>query len=110
MSTTEQGRGAESRVATQLEREGYKVISLNWRNRWCEIDIVAKKDHVVSFVEVKYRSSMNGGDGFEAITKRKLLRMQRAAEAWVQQENWSGEYQILVAAADINSIEIRELY
>ena len=52
-----QGAKAEKHVADYLVRNGFKIVASNWKTKWCEIDIVAKKDECVYFVEVKYRGS-----------------------------------------------------
>lgn len=108
MSTTESGRQAESRVADYLiKQEKWKILTKNWRNRWCEIDIVARHKNTVYFVEVKYRGSSKWGDGFEAITSTKLSRMARAAEAWVLINHWEGDYQLAAVRASDYTIELR---
>lgn len=81
--STEVGRHAEQIAAKHLESLGYRVHSLNWRTRWCEIDIVATKDSVVYFVEVKYRRTNTFGGGLDYITDRKLAQMHFAAEFWM---------------------------
>lgn len=98
MSTTERGRQAENAVAEYLKSQGYKVLEHNWRTRWCEIDVVAQKQKVVYFVEVKYRETTNQGDGLEYITPKKLNQMKFAAELWVTNHNWPGEYCLAAAA------------
>lgn len=108
MGTIGSGRQAESRVADYLrKREKWKILSQNWRNRWCEIDIVARHKNIIYFVEVKYRASSEWGDGFDAITPAKLSRMARAAEAWVLFNHWEGDYQLAAARASDDSIELR---
>ena len=81
--STEVGRHAEQVAAKYLEARGYRIHSLNWRTRWCEIDIVATKDGVVYFVEVKYRRTDAFGGGLDYITQRKLAQMHFAAEFWM---------------------------
>ena len=97
------GKLAESTAADYLALRGLKIIELNWRTRWCEIDIVAqssekigliKRAKIIHFVEVKYRASVAQGDGLEYITQKKQLQMQRAAEFWVNEHSWSGDYQL----------------
>jgi uncharacterized protein (TIGR00252 family) len=100
------GRDAEDRVARYLEQQGYKIVSQNWRTRYCEIDIVASKQKVVWFVEVKYRSSTAQGAGYEYVTDKKLQQMRFAAEFWVQSEKWTGEYRLAVASVDDQAIEM----
>ncbi len=78
------GSLAETAACEFLLSNGYTIIERNWRTRWCEIDIVAEKDHVVSFVEVKYRSSDLQGGGVAAVTPSKVRQMRFAAELWLR--------------------------
>jgi len=98
MTTTESGREAEDLVAKHLAKQGYKVLGKNWRSRWCEIDIVASLGNKVYFVEVKYRKNANWGDGVDAITAKKLTQMSFAAELWVSNNSWQGDYELMVAS------------
>lgn len=109
MSTTEIGRRAENIVAKTLKKQGYTVAAQNWRTRWCEIDIVATKKDIAYFVEVKYRKSDIWGDGIDAITDKKLQQMTFAAEIWVQANNWSGDYYLIVANVAGESPRLLEL-
>lgn len=92
MTTTSTGREAEDAAAVYLRKKGYKVLEQNWRTRWCEIDIVASQDNRVYFVEAKYRRSEAWGSGLEYITPKKLQQMRLAAEFWVSNHNWVGDY------------------
>jgi len=92
MNSTDTGRKAESTAKVYLEMRGYKIIEQNWRRPRCEIDIIAQKDGVIHFVEVKYRYDDEQGGGLEAITKTKLHQMTYAANTWVAETKWSGEH------------------
>lgn len=94
MSTTETGRKAEAAARVYLEMRGFKIIEQNWRRPRCEIDIVAEKDGVIHFVEVKYRFKDGQGSGLDAITPTKLKQMQRAAWTWVDETKWHGQYML----------------
>ena len=96
MNPTDIGRKAEIAASTYLEMRGYKIIERNWRRPRAEIDIVATKDGVVHFVEVKYRRTDEQGGGLEAVTPTKLKQMQRAAWLWVSETKWTGEYVLSV--------------
>lgn len=110
MSTTESGKIAEELVAKLLKAEKHKIIALNWRTRWCEIDIVSTHKKVVYFTEVKFRSSNAWGDGFSYITKKKLQQMKFAAEMWLSANDWKHESQLQAAAVDSEgTIEIVEI-
>lgn len=78
------GAIAEDMAANYLTRQGYTVIEQNWKTKYCEIDIVAQKDDIVYFVEVKYRKQPNQGGGLAAITSKKLQQMTFAAKIYAQ--------------------------
>jgi Holliday junction resolvase-like predicted endonuclease len=70
-------------------------LEQNWRTRWCEIDLIATKRHVVYFVEVKYRRNTAFGGGLEYITPRKLAQMHFAAEFWISRnQKVVGDYRL----------------
>ncbi len=106
MKHNEDGRSAEAKVAAYLETCGFKIVERNWKTTRCEIDIVANKASCMYFVEVKYRSNEFQGDGFDYITMAKLRQMQFAADIWVQQHNWQGEYVLSGAAVSGPDFEI----
>ena len=103
MTTFDTGRQAEATAAAYLKRQGCAIVAQNWRTRWCEIDVIAQRDKVVYFCEVKYRRTDNQGAGLDYITPKKLQQMRFAAEAWVHLTNWKGEYQL--AAIEISGPE-----
>ena len=100
MSTTTTGRNAEELVAEHLALGGHSIVAMNWRTRWCEIDIVSTKKKVVYFTEVKFRGSDDWGSGLEYITAKKQHQMEFAAEFWMADNKWSGEAQLLGAEVD----------
>lgn len=92
--STASGRLAEDAAATYLRGKGFEVIGQNWRTRWCEIDLIASKDSLIYFVEVKYRRSTDWGSGLEYITPKKLQQMDVAARFWVASHNGIGDYRL----------------
>src|SRR5258707_723202 len=86
MSTTETGRKAEKAAAIYLEMRGFKILEQNWRRPRAEIDIVAIKDGIIHFAEVKYRAREEQGRGLDAITSTKLKQMRRAAWLYFDEE------------------------
>lgn len=91
MQTTKIGRQSEAIAADYLKGLGHKIISQNWRTRYCEIDIVSEYKNKVYFTEVKYRKSSVWGDGLEAIDSKKLKQMEFAAEYWISNNNYKGQ-------------------
>lgn len=100
MTNYSAGHAAEKRAAEYLTERGYKIRQLNWKTRWCEIDIVAEKDGAIFFVEVKYRRNTKQGHGLDYITAKKLQQMEFAAELWVSQHRWGGDYALAGLGVD----------
>lgn len=98
--SVERGRLAEDAAAAFLQRKGCSIIARNWRTRHCEIDIVAVRDAIVYFCEVKLRSTNKQGHGLDYITPRKLAQMTFAADYWLARTGWSGECQLCAIEVD----------
>ncbi len=79
-TTKEIGNKAEDEASNHLIRNGHSIIDRNWKTKYCEIDIISKKDDTVYFTEVKYRKNPGSGDGMSYITKKKLNQMNFAAK------------------------------
>lgn len=109
MNSTIIGRQAEAQAAAYLKQRGYRVLQQNWRTRYCEIDIVAAKDSVVYFVEVKYRSQGRHGTGIDYITSSKLRRMQFAARVWISRYAWQGDYRLVAIEVDGTNFAVTRL-
>lgn len=93
MTNYAHGHEAEKIAAEWLQWQGYKILALNWHNTRAEIDIVARRKHEpLRFIEVKYRENLGQGGGFEYITAAKLRQMAFAAELYVAQAHYTGEY------------------
>lgn len=110
MSTTSIGREAEQSVARELVRQKHEILYMNWRTRWCEIDIVSKRKKTIYFTEVKFRGSSDWGSGIEYITQKKLKQMKFAAEFWLSENGWVNGSMLQAAEVDgsgnINFVEI----
>lgn len=100
------GEAAEDEATEYLKNNGFKIIDRNWKTKWCEVDIIALKDKVMHFVEVKYRRSNHQGGGFDYITPKKLRQMDLAARSWVEINEWQGEYVLSAAQVSGDNFEI----
>lgn len=105
MNTTSIGQQAETAAAQSLEVQDYKILQRNWRTRWCEIDIVASRYKRVYFIEVKYRKNAEQGTGLDYITAKKLKQMKFAAELWVSENQWRGDYSL--GAMEVTGLDFR---
>ena len=69
------GKRGEDEASSYLEREGYSILQRNWRKGHDEIDIVARKNDVIVFVEVKSRTSdINLDEVMTAGKEKSLIR------------------------------------
>ena len=80
MSTTK-GQSGEEQACRYLCRHGYEILDRNARLGRGELDIVAKKDDLLVFVEVKTHKSRESG--VLALHPDKCDRLQSAAESWL---------------------------
>ncbi|MDH3335524.1 MAG: YraN family protein, partial [Rhodospirillaceae bacterium] len=76
------GRRTETWAKWWLRIHGYKVVCQNFKTAQGEIDIIATRGGVLSFVEVKMRSNMD--DAFYAISSGQKKRIERAAEHFLK--------------------------
>ena len=74
------------RVArAHLEAKGYRIVATKVRTREGEIDVVAEREGIVAFVEVKTRRGEASGGALEALTPRQAERLLLLADAFAQQ-------------------------
>lgn len=81
------GRWGEQEAANYLCRRGYEVSARNVRTPYGEIDLVACKDGLTVFVEVKARTGRTFGPPEIAVTPRKQAHMLACAEFYAQQND-----------------------
>lgn len=75
-----QGKLAEDFAVRLLKDKGYSVIDRNFKSKFGEIDIIALKDGILIFVEVKARWSMKFGKPEDAVTPSKLWKIGKTGE------------------------------
>ena len=76
------GKWGEDAAVDFLVAAGYAIVERNWRLGHLEIDIIAMKDDRIVFGEVKTRKNPDD-DPFDAIDRRKMLRIANAANAYM---------------------------
>jgi putative endonuclease len=84
----ETGKLGEKAAASFLKSKGYRIIETNYRCRSGEMDIIARKDDCVVFVEVRTKTSLKYGTPEESITPTKALHLEKTAEFY--QQNHAG--------------------
>ncbi len=94
------GLWGENTAIHYLAENGYSIVAQNYRSRYGEIDIVAKKKSSLFFFEVKTRTSDKYGFPIEAVNTRKLDKMTHCAETFVLQNNYE-KYTLVLGVISI---------
>jgi putative endonuclease len=105
MNSREIGNLAEEKVVKFLEQNKYKIVERNFYSRFGEIDIIAFKDDVYHFVEVK------SGDTFEPIyniTPSKLQKIIKTMNLYLKKYKINKPYQIDAIIVKNDNIEMIE--
>lgn len=79
----ELGRFGEEKAAEHLISEGCVILERNFRCRLGEIDLIAEKDGILIFAEVKLRKSDVWGNPFEYVTADKQRKLILAAQYYL---------------------------
>ena len=82
------GHWGEERAAEFLQKEGYRIVVKNYRHRHAEIDLIAEKDKLLIFVEVKTRSGTGFGMPEEFVNYTKSRLIMKAAEHYIFDTDW----------------------
>ena len=77
------GKEGEDITAKYLSDKGYKILERNYHTRFGEIDLIASKNNVLAFVEVKLKHGDDFGTPEEMIGNSKLSQVQRMAEFYL---------------------------
>lgn len=74
-----------------LRRKGWRIVQRRFRNAHRDIDLVAERDGIVAFVEVKARRGEGFGGPVEAVGWRKQRELTRSALVWIDRHGRPSE-------------------
>lgn len=83
------GKAGEDTAVLFLSEKGYNIIKRNYAHRFGEIDIIAKNNEYLVFVEVKYRKNIKNGYPREAVNSKKQEKIRNTALAYISENNIS---------------------
>ena len=78
------GTKYEDQAAQLLISHGYAIKARNWISRFGEIDIIAEKDGITVFVEVRARTVSAYGTPIESISASKIAKIIKTSEAYIK--------------------------
>ncbi|MGL4483889.1 MAG: YraN family protein [Anaerovoracaceae bacterium] len=100
------GKFGESVATEYLKGLGYSILSRNFRGKAGEIDIIAKKDGLLLFIEVKSRRSLSFGIPSQAVNREKQKHIYAVAAEYLATHNvYYKERRNEVVEVYINHIE-----
>lgn len=106
MHTRARGNIAEERGCDYLRAKGFRIIDRNVYNRFGEIDIIAMRDNVLHFVEVKSGSTYE--QAVNNITPSKLQKLNRTIQSYLQQKRINLDYCIDALIVNDEGLELIE--
>ncbi|MBK8610754.1 MAG: YraN family protein [Chitinophagaceae bacterium] len=84
------GMKGELLAVAYLTEKGYGILHQNWRHAHWEVDIIAEKDSILHFFEIKTRLTKKFGHPEDAVDNRKIQNLINAAEEYLyQQPQWN---------------------
>ena len=100
MNNRRQGNDFEKLAASYLENIGMSILKMNFYCKMGEVDIIARDEDYLVFVEVKYRKSKATGSGFEAVSFNKMRKISRVADYYMSShhlnENTNVRFDVVV--------------
>jgi putative endonuclease len=79
----ELGKKGEDMAAQWLQLRGYTLLHRNWRHSHAEVDIIASKNNILHFIEVKARKTEAFGLPEESVGDKKMEMLMNAAEEFL---------------------------
>ena len=107
----ELGKLGEQEAAVYLQSKGYFIHDRNWHAGKLELDIIAEKNGVMTFVEVKTRRNNHFGNPVSAITDKKIQHILASANAYMiyKKCNLPVQYDIITVVGTQPPFQIEHL-
>ena len=97
-TTKEIGDYFETKAKDYYIENGYEFLNKNYRFGHREIDLIFKKDNLLIFIEVKYRSSSLFGNPEDWVNEKKQILLEECANNFIEEENWFGNIRFDIVA------------
>lgn len=102
-TTTKQlGDRGEQIVVDYLVKSGHEIVARNYKTKLFEVDIISRKNEMLYFTEVKYRSNHNFGAGLDFIDKKKQEKMRLAVAGFLATHPEYADFRPTLAVAAVD--------
>ena len=105
MDKQELGKKGEELGAQYLIGKGYQILATNWQSGHQEVDIIARKNDLICFVEVKTRATDKFEAPYKAVNKQKQSYLIQAAQRYIDAMDEDVEAQFDVLSIVLNSFK-----
>lgn len=89
-----QGNFGEDLALKYLEAKNYRLLKRNYFIHGGELDLICMKDGIITFVEVKLRTTSNFGNGGDAVTRTKKQKLLRSIFTYLQRIGHPQKWQL----------------
>lgn len=86
LNSRDHGSALEKQAAAHIKKFGFDIVETNYQCKLGEIDIIAKKDHCLVFIEVRHRKHKKFGGALESVDMKKQKKIIKAASYYLQQK------------------------
>lgn len=101
ITTKQLGDRGEQVVVDYLEASGHEIVARNYKTKLFEVDIISRKNEVLYFTEVKYRSGQDFGEALDFINKKKQQKMYLAVEGFMATHPEYADFRPTLAVAAV---------
>jgi putative endonuclease len=86
----ELGQEGEQMAVDYLKKKGWIIHKTNYRYSRSEIDLIASKNSLLIFVEVKARTNTSFGMPADFVDEKKAENIMKGANYYIRDINWQG--------------------
>ena len=111
-TTQKKGRLGENLAVRFLKKNGFRIVTRNYRCRFGEIDVIAEQDDQLVFVEVRSHGSSQRYLPEETVNAQKQQRLSRTALTYIQTyglEDRAARFDIIAVETGGSKPEVRHL-
>ena len=101
ITTKQLGDRGEQVVVDYLEASGHEIVARNYKTKLFEVDIISRKNEVLYFTEVKYRSDHDFGEALDFINKKKQQKMHLAVAGFLAANPGYADFRPSLAVAAV---------
>ncbi|MCK5701119.1 MAG: YraN family protein [Cyclobacteriaceae bacterium] len=106
----ELGIEGEQLAKDYLKKDEWLIMEMNYRYRRSEIDLIASKNDLLIFVEVKTRSNTAFGLPEQFVDKKKAENIMKAADHYILEKDWTGNIRFdIISIIKKESIELEHI-